>query len=113
MPAMDTVMASFPIAGVTLVALSLIFFLRLRKYDRVPMQWGIRGKPTWSAPAWLAVSCTPALFFLVWALIDRAEPVDATREINIAALVMSASFVLAHFGHLAYAERSLRRADES
>lgn len=34
---------------------------RLRDVDRLPMQWGITGKVTWSAPRALALAFIPAV----------------------------------------------------
>jgi hypothetical protein len=42
-------------AAVAFVIACNFYFLRRIKGDRIAMQWGLDGKPTWYAPKWLAL----------------------------------------------------------
>jgi hypothetical protein len=45
---------AFAAAIVFVIGCNLYFSPRIRR-DRIAMQWGLDGKPTWSAPKWFAL----------------------------------------------------------
>jgi hypothetical protein len=53
---------------VFIVACNLYFAPRIR-INRVAMQWGLDGKPTWHAPKWLALWWPVLLMLLVRLII--------------------------------------------
>ena len=71
---------------------------------RLPMQWGITGKPTWFAPRTAALAFTPILTIIVTGVVlavsGAAQP--------IATIVVSA-FLAGHLLHLWLAYRHLMR----
>jgi hypothetical protein len=68
---------------------------RLPERARIPMQWDLRGRPTWSVRPLVGLAFTPMLYAAVLGavlLIDRRQPA-------IIALV-ALGFLLAHLLHL-------------
>jgi hypothetical protein len=61
---------AFAIAVLAVTGCNLYFGPRIRS-DKIAMQWGFDGKPTWYAPKWLALWGTIvfmlAVRLLVWA----------------------------------------------
>ena len=57
------------IAALVFVAACSIHFAPRIRPDRVAMQWGFDGKPTWHAPKWLALSWPVLLMLLVRLII--------------------------------------------
>ncbi|WP_028956173.1 hypothetical protein [Sulfitobacter sp. 20_GPM-1509m] len=62
---------------------------------RLPMQWGLNGKPTWSAPRTAALTFTPVLAIIVTGFLI----VVAGAATHIAAIVVILFFA-AHLLHL-------------
>lgn len=57
-------------AVLTLVILSCLSALAgswVGDLDRLPMQWGLNGQPTWYAPTWIALGFIPAIGLIVMA----------------------------------------------
>ena len=73
------------LAGVVLF--NLFFAARIRQ-NRVAMQWGFDGKPTWHAPKWLALWWTVLLMLLVrliiWAGMTYTPSLVHGPEIGLA-----------------------------
>ena len=61
------------------VACSIFFAPRIRT-DRVAMQWGFDGKPTWHAPKWLALWWPVGLMLLVRLIIWAGMTGTPARE---------------------------------
>lgn len=93
------------IALAVLVLLSIIAARTFPKGAKVPMQWGITGKPTWYAPVPFAVSATPVLAAIVFALSVAITDVSqkAQRDFDSAWPVMVGIFLFLHVVHLACA----------
>lgn len=87
----------------TMAAMSWRADRRLQHMDRLPMQWGLDGKPTWYAPRRLAVSLLPLVAACILALITLAHH-QAGAEGSAAAiaprLVTGLSFIAIHWFHL-------------
>ena len=88
-----------------LALMSVIASATFPKGARVPMQWGITGRPTWYAPVWFAVSFTPILAALALSLIVWLPAVSAkaTRDFDRAFPAVIAVFLFVHVVHLACA----------
>lgn len=88
-----------------LVLLSVIAARSFPKGARVPMQWGITGKPTWYAPVGFAVSATPILAAIVFSLsvFLTAASEKAQHDFDRAWPVMAGIFLFLHVLHLACA----------
>ena len=54
----------FLAALVFVIACSLYFAPRIRS-DRIAMQWGLDGKPTWYAPKQIGIWAVPAVMLVV------------------------------------------------
>ena len=72
---------------VFIVVCNVYFAPRIRR-DRVAMQWGLDGKPTWHAPKWLALWGV-VLFMLVvrliiWASMTYAPALVHDPEVALA-----------------------------
>lgn len=86
-----------------LVLVSLSAGRRLRHLAELPMQWGMDGKPTWSAPRHVALAFMPtvgALIMLAIALRGSISPGTVC--------VVAASFIAAHILHLTLIARKSR-----
>ena len=75
---------------------------------RVAMQWGLDGKPTWSAPKaiglWGLVAFALAVRWLIWALETYAP--DRVHGAEIALLLFSVIVAAAHLFILRAARRA-------
>lgn len=87
---------------------------RLPDHARIPMQWGLDGKPTWTAPRAVGLWFTPVLGGLILGFVAAllwlgAPTTDATRPdaAVFVQLLVAASLAGAHFLHLRHV---LRRA---
>ncbi|MFM9864515.1 MAG: hypothetical protein ACKVRO_13000 [Micropepsaceae bacterium] len=99
-----------------LVLLSVVAARTFPKGAKVPMQWGITGKPTWYAPVPFAVSATPVLAAIVFTLSAALTGVTekAQRDFDNAWPLMVGIFLFVHVVHLACAFwhfAARRRAD--
>jgi len=97
--------ASLAIALATLIliaAISLAANRRFRTLTRLPMQWGLTGQVTWTAPRRLALAFVPAIsaIVLLAALVAGAPP-------PLTAL-MALALIASHLGHLWLVRRSTR-----
>ncbi|MFN4295336.1 MAG: hypothetical protein ACK4FB_00715 [Brevundimonas sp.] len=87
---------------------------RLAAHDRLPMQWGLNGRPNWSAPRRPALIVTPLLSgagLLVGAvLILFASGEPNVRESDILGLLAALAVVGigVYAGWLAFVTRSAR-----
>jgi hypothetical protein len=85
-----------------------------RYEDRLPMQWWITGKVTWSAPRRIALAFMPALATVLLGLIPIMAlnvPVRAGQESNVlpTTIGMGATLIAAQFVHSWLIARTLRR----
>jgi len=67
------------------------------------MQWGPGGKPTWTAPVWLAVSFTPVLALVVFAVTIAAGGRSGSPLIATLLSIEGALFLVIHAAHLYFA----------
>ena len=90
------------IAVLVVVAASILAHLRFPDADRLPMNWGLQGKPTWFAPRGVALAFTPALTILLVLIFStwRAEAPGTLVFVSLAC-------VAAHFVHLWLIRRHL------
>jgi uncharacterized BrkB/YihY/UPF0761 family membrane protein len=91
------------IAVGVLALLSVVAASNFPNGARVPMQWGITGKPTWSAPVWFAVSFTPTLAAMVFALMLLWLPSvseKARHDLPVAFAPVVGLFLFVHVVHL-------------
>jgi hypothetical protein len=76
------------------IACSIIFAPRIRT-NRVAMQWGLDGKPTWHAPKWLPLWAMVAFMLIVrliiWAGMTYAPARVHSEEIGLALLSLVAA----------------------
>lgn len=79
------------------------------RHERLPMQWGLDGSPTWRAPRTIALFFTPALAAASLAIplgLFAAVPAGSARtgESDAALLTvtlgMALAYAAAHAGHL-------------
>ncbi len=96
-----------------LVVVSLAALLKLPADARLPMQWGLSGKPTWFASRSAALGLTPSLACLVFAamLAPSFFSGDAVLEPSLSASLTLAAgvFVLVHIAHIWLAVRHVDR----
>src|SRR4051812_38883424 len=75
-PAMSAADYIFGIALIVVIAASLYLGPRIKR-DRIAMQWGFDGRPTWQAPKrlglWAMVPLMLAVRFLIWLSATRAS----------------------------------------
>lgn len=83
---------------------SVVAGRKLPTAARLPMQWGLNGKPTWSAPRTAALTFTPVLAIIVTGFVFCV----AGTATYIAAIVVIAFFA-AHLLHLWLVYRHLMR----
>ena len=78
------------------------------KTDRMPMQWGLNGKPTWYAPKmvalWGSAAFALALRLLIWAAMTYAP--DKVHGAEIGLLLVSVAVVAVHLFMLRAAVRA-------
>ena len=104
MPVSDYV---FWTAVILMAAASLYLGPRIRS-NRVAMQWGLDGKPTWYAPKalglWGLVAFALAVRWLIWALATYAP--DRVHGADVAVLLFSVIVAAAHLFTLRTAARN-------
>lgn len=88
---------------VAMLAISAIAFLILPAGARVPMQWDLRGQPTWKAPKLVAVLFSPALALLVLSLAGLASAGNPQKAEAVLPLIAGA-FLIFHVLHLVLAQ---------
>ncbi|MEQ1755679.1 MAG: DUF1648 domain-containing protein [Micropepsaceae bacterium] len=98
----------FVVMGATFVAMlaiSLIAYLIFPKDARVPMQWGLTGQPTWTAPKAAAVLFVPVLTLAAMSLAIIPLFADSEHQRLVSALPSIAMlFLLIHILHLCLAQ---------
>ncbi|MCC6924719.1 MAG: hypothetical protein IT549_02705 [Novosphingobium sp.] len=88
---------------VALAAISFRANRRLPASDRLPMQWGFDGRPTWNAPRRIALAFTPALYVLTSLGIAFLMPVHwepATLAMLGVFTFVAAGFIAGHLLHI-------------
>ena len=108
-------LASFSVVAIfaaLLWGVSAQFRHRFAGASRVPMQWGIDGKPTWYARPRLALSFTPLLgtgaLIFVASLSAFATPSSGQLGSLAVLVVIGVTFVAVHVIHLRIAARGGR-----
>ena len=84
-----------------LIGLSFAANVHLGGLDRLPMQWGVDGRPNWFAPRWIALSFGPGIGIVAMAtvLVRYRYDSDGTQAFR-ALLPVSAIVISAHAFHL-------------
>ena len=59
--------------------MSGIAYMLFPEGARVPMQWGLDGKPTWTAPKLIGVLFLPILSLLVLSFASASDPQKGRR----------------------------------
>ncbi|MBY5972708.1 hypothetical protein KUV28_10145 [Ferrimonas balearica] len=88
--------------SLALIGLSAGAYLQLPRAGHLPMQWGLDGRPTWSAPRGLALCLTPLLaggVALLFHLVADAGPAAIALILGV--------FTAAHVLHLVLVRRHL------
>jgi hypothetical protein len=97
----------FLIAVGFVIACNLYFGPRI-KSDRIAMQWGLDGKPTWSAPKrwalWGMVALMLAVRGIIWAAMTYIP--EKTHSPELGLVLFSIIIALAHLFMLSKAARS-------
>jgi hypothetical protein len=96
-----------------LAAISLCANKRLRNHDRLPMQWGANGRPTWSAPRQVALSFTPGLCAATTLPLAALFGVIAPPDEAVAVLVplwLGSAWLAGHLLHLWLIRRWIDRS---
>ena len=112
-------MAMFGIAlffGLLLCRLAIRANSRLRREDRLPMQWWLTGDVTWSAPRVLALAFIPALAIGVLAinaaLAMNLQPRPGQEGMVLPGLIGTGLlFLVVQRLHFWLIEKTLRRDD--
>lgn len=82
---------------------------RFARHERLPMQWGLDGRPTWRAPRTIALFFTPvlaAVSLTIPLILFAALPVGSARTAQsdevllTVTLSMALAYAAAHAGHL-------------
>lgn len=99
------------ITVLVLAAMSLAFARRVPPGMKLPMQWGLKGLPTWSAPREIALSITPLLaavtltpFTLASLWVDPEERLTFRIVLALVCLV----YIAVHGLHLSLVRRWLK-----
>jgi hypothetical protein len=88
-----------------MLAMSGIAYLIFPKGGRVPMQWGLTGRPTWYAPKGGAVLFVPIISLAVMSLAFIPLFSDSDRQKVAAALPgIALMFLVIHLLHLCLAQ---------
>ena len=111
---MNWMMFAVPVSTLlVMIVTSLAALSKLPKGARLPMQWGVGGKPTWFASRGVALGFTPVLAGLVFAVLIAPEVVageDALKPALSASLNFVAGvLVVVHLVHIWFAIRHVKR----
>ncbi|MDP1873861.1 hypothetical protein [Phenylobacterium sp.] len=102
------------ITVLALAAMSLALARRVPAGAKLPMQWGFKGLPNWSAPREIALSFTPLLAAFTLTPFTLAslwvEP-DERLTFRIVLALVCLGFIVAHALHLYLLARWLRAQD--
>ncbi len=75
---------------------------------QIPMQWGIDGKPTWSAPRLLGLAFTPFLYlvtsFVIGIFLPSSWGPESPAMLAVFAIV-AVGFAAGHYFHIWLAQR--------
>jgi len=93
-------------AIVFMAACSLYFGPRI-KTERIPMQWGLDGRPTWTAPktvgVWFMVAFSLATRLLIWVCVTYIPAY--THDVELGLVLSSIVLVAVHLFILISATR--------
>lgn len=88
------------IATVTVAALIVMSWRaapRLSALERLPMQWGLHGQPTWTAPRRLGLALMPTLGAIVMPIVAAMSPRPGQEAWQVpATLLCAAAFLGTH-----------------
>jgi hypothetical protein len=103
------VSADYIFALALAVVIGCNFYFRPRiKHQRVAMQWGTDGKPTWYAPRWVAIwwmlPFMIAVRFFIW-LASTYDP-EHVHGAELGVVLLSAISVGSHIFVLSMAEKA-------
>jgi succinate-acetate transporter protein len=100
----NVVYAACVLIVAAMIAASITATVKFPAASRLPMQWGVNGKPTWYASRKLAFAFTPVLATLVVTFVLlMAEPASA------AAVLIAVAFFAGHLLHLWLVYRDIRK----
>jgi len=94
-----------------LAAMSLAFARRAPAGMKLPMQWGLDRRPTWSAPRGIALAVTPLLaaFTLIpFSLASLWVEPDERLEFRLVLAFVGLAYIAVHALHLYLLSRWLR-----
>jgi hypothetical protein len=86
-------------AAIAVMVLCSSYFAPRIKSDRIAMQWGLDGKPTWSAPKavglWATVVIALLVRLLIWAAMTYTPQLVHGAEIGLlmSSIILAASHV--------------------
>ena len=84
------------LTGAVLIAMSFAAGRRIAPgQKRLPMQWNLKGEPTWTLPRPLALGFTPALGIIALTGLAHSRSVDLSVLLTVACGV-----ILAHALHI-------------
>jgi hypothetical protein len=83
-----------------MLAISGIAYMIFPAGARVPMQWGLDGKPTWAAPKLIGVLFSPILSLLVLSFASANDPQKVTSVLPM----IAGAFLVFHVLHLVLAQ---------
>lgn len=104
----EIVLSASVLLVAVLAAMSVAFARRVPPGVRLPMQWGLDGRPTWYAPRALALAVTPLLAAGAIGLVAIFGAVTDSQSPAWVMVVVDLAFLGAHGLHLALAGRWLR-----
>ena len=99
------------ITVLALAAMSLAFARRAPAGMKLPMQWGLKGVPTWSAPRGIALSFTPllaAFTLMPFSLASLWVEPDERLTFRLVLAFVSLVYLAVHALHLHLLRRWLR-----
>ena len=93
-----------------LCVLSVNASRRFRDIQQFPMQWDLKGRPTWTTPRWVALGFTPviALAVVTAVVVIRHRQGNNAGAVQDAAVV-SVIMLLAHVFYLHLLRKQLSR----
>lgn len=101
--ALAAYLALAAVAAMLLAGISIHASRTLPDSDKLPMQWGLDGRPTWHAPRRMALAFTPSLYLLTALAMAFLIPVqwepDVPAMLGVMAFV-AAAFVAGHLFHI-------------
>jgi hypothetical protein len=79
-------MPYLPLIILAAMLLIAVFAFRAARFDRVPMQWDLKGQPTWYAPRLVAFGFPVFIGLFLLAVIAFALPADAPQWTRLVAV---------------------------